>query len=129
MKKIITLIVLGLTLSLVGCLKNSARAPIPGAANQFDSDTYLTLSTAKGAIDQAKQELANGAFSATIAPHVKDAINKAVKVYNVADVTYQAYHTAALSGKATFTQQDAVSNSLNDLNSAVSTITSAKVGQ
>lgn len=123
------LLALAFIVATIGCGNRAAQAPIPGAANQFDSDTYLTLVTAKGAIDQAKQELANGAFSTTIAPHVKDSINKSIQVYNVADVTYQAYHVAALNGKATVAQQSAVSNSMNDLNSAVTSITAAKAGQ
>jgi len=118
---------LALCLAFAGCgLK--AQAPIPGAVNQFDSDTYLTLSTAKGAIDQAKAELTANAFSGTVATNVKTAINVAVSTYNTADITYQAYHQAALAGTATATQQTAVTAALANLNTAVTSITTAKVG-
>jgi hypothetical protein len=120
---------LAFIVATIGCANRAATAPIPGAANQFDSNTYLALATAKGGIDQAKVELANGAFSATISPKVKEAINYAVQSYNIADVTYQAYHTAALSGQATPAQQSAVQNSMNNLNTAVTNISSAKAGQ
>jgi uncharacterized membrane protein len=122
----IVLIVVGLALVIAGCSHNVV-APVPGSANQFDSDTYLTLVTAKAAIDSAKQELANGAFtSATVAANVRTAINAAVTAYNASDITYQAYHTAALAGNVTPAQQAAVSSSLSTLNTTVGNITTAK---
>lgn len=121
---------LALSLALLtGCHKNVVQAPIPGAVNQFDSDTYVSLATAKGAIDQAKVEYANNAFPASVAPKIKEAINYAVATYNIADTTYQAYHVAAVAGSATPAQQQAVSNAVSNMNGAVTGITSAKGGK
>lgn len=121
--------VLLLSTMLGGCsLMHPATAPIPGAANQFDSDTYLTLVTAKGVIDQTKLDLGNNAFPAAWVPNVKKAVNGAVTAYNVADLTYQEYHTSALAGKATPTQQLAVNSAMNNLNQAVSSVAAAKAG-
>jgi hypothetical protein len=123
-------LVLAFSILFAGGCNHNVVAPIPGSVNQFDSDTYLTLSTAKGAIDKAKTELANGAFSnATVADDVKKAINAAVTAYNTADVTYQSYHTAAVSGSATPAQQAEVSRTLSNLNTTVVNITTAKGGK
>lgn len=123
-----TLPILLVLLIAVGCAK-TVRAPIPGAANQFDSDTYTSLVTAKGVIDQAKAELSAGSFSAGVAAKVKEAVNYAVAAYNTANVTYVAYHNAALAGQATSAQQQAVSSSMSNLNTAVSNVTTAKAAQ
>lgn len=126
MKYLALVLSLGL---LAGCsLLHPVTAPIPGSANQFDSDTYLTLVTAKGVIDQTKLDLGNNAFPAAWVPNVKKAVNAAVSAYNVADLTYQEYHTSALAGTATPAQQSAVSSAVNNLNQAVNSVTAAKAG-
>jgi len=116
---IITVLVLS-----IACTK-SVVAPVPGSANQFDSDTYLTLVTAKAAIDAAKTALAQNppVFTPTLAAIVKSAVNNAVTAYNVADTTYQAYHAAAIAGTATAAQQADVSAKISTMNTAVSQIT------
>lgn len=114
---------------MAGCsLTHPVQAPIPGAANQFDSDTYLTLVTAKGVIDQTKLDLGNNAFPVAWVPNVKKAVNGAVTAYNVADLTYQQYHTSALAGTETSAQQAAVSSAVSNLNQAVVSVTAAKAG-
>jgi hypothetical protein len=128
MKKLLTSLVLGLALSATGCGVFHAHAPVPGAVNSFDSDTYLGLATAKGVIDQTKADLASNAFPASIADKVKSAVNDAVKTYNVADVTYQAYHNAAVQGTSTPAQQAAVTTAVNNLNTSIKAVTAAKAG-
>lgn len=128
MKKLtlaLILCVMGLT---AACANRPASAPIPGAVNSFDSDTYLTLVTAKGIIDQVKVDLANNAFPAAWVANIKKAVNGAITAYNVADLSYQSYHAAALAGQATPAQQAAVGSAVTNLNSAVSSITAAKAG-
>lgn len=123
-------LVLILSLGLAaGCsLVHPASAPIPGAANTFDSDTYLALVTAKGVIDQTKLDLGNNAFPVGWVVNVKKAVNDAVAAYNVADLTYQQYHTSAIAGQATPAQQAAVSSAVTNLNTAVNSVTAAKAG-
>lgn len=130
MKKLFASLVLGTALLVTpGCALFKAHAPIPGAVNSFDSDTYLTLVTAKGVIDQTKLDLANNAFPASFVEYVKKAVNDAVLSYNTADLTYQAYHTAAVAGAVTSTQQAAVTQAVNDLNSKVNAVTAARAGK
>jgi len=126
MKRKLVLLILGVMLASTGCIHKAP--PIQGSVSQFDSDTYLAISTAKGTIDQAKVELASNAFPTNVAANVKIAINAAVAAYNTADVTYQAYHTAALQGSATPVQQAAVQSAVNNLNTSVSNLTSVKTG-
>jgi hypothetical protein len=61
-------------------------------------------------------------------PNIKKAVNGAITAYNVADLSYQSYHAAALAGQATPAQQAAVGSAVTNLNSAVSSITAAKAG-
>jgi hypothetical protein len=122
-------IALALSLAFGSACNHNVQAPIPGAVNQFDSDTYLSLVAAKASIDQTKAELASGAFSPAVAATVKEAVNYAVASYNVADITYQAYHTAALAGNATPAQQAEVNRAVSNLNITVANITPAKGGK
>lgn len=125
MKKQLITLVLGATLALSACAKHVA-VQVPGSVNQFDSDAYATLLTAKASIDTAKAELAAGAFPTNVANGVKLAVNQAVTYYNVLDVTYQAYHLAALAGTATSAQQNAVASAESNLNNAVTVIATPK---
>jgi hypothetical protein len=128
MRKTLVALIVACCLATTACTTN-VRAPIPGAVNQFDSDTYLSLVTAKGVIDQTKADLAAGSFPVNITPIVKQSVNDAVQAYNVADTAYQAYHAEALAGSATVAQQNAVSQKVSDLNTAVSKVTAAKAGK
>lgn len=127
MKRRLSTLLLCLVLT-VGCAKQ-VHAPIPGSVNQFDSDSYTSLVTAKAIIDAAKTELSNGTFAPSIAANVKEAINYAVASYNVADVSYVAYHSAAVAGTATPTQQAEVQIKLDTLSVAVNKVTAAKVAK
>jgi PBP1b-binding outer membrane lipoprotein LpoB len=113
-----------LALVLAGCVKNSAT--IPGAANQFDQQSYLSLVTAKSVIDSAKADLTANSFPASTVAAVKAAVNDAVTAYNAADVSYQAYHAAALAGTATAAQQANVTSAINTLNQKTAAVTAAK---
>ena len=93
--------------ALTGCAVKSASQPgaptlIPGASNQFASDTFTTLLSAHDAYDQAKADSLNANYPAQLAailPDFKLALN-------VAQLTFSAY----IGGTATQTQ---VTSSLN----------------
>lgn len=121
MKNILAIAFLAVTLS--GC---AARPIHPGAANSFDSASYDALIVAHSVIETTKTDLANNAFTASIAPNVKSALNGLIQAYNVADTAYQAYHNAALAGNATPAQQSAVTDGLNQVNSATNLLTLSK---
>src|SRR5208283_993459 len=87
MKKLMAIVLLGVVLA--GC---AAKKPVVGSANQFDSDSYLTLVTA--------------------------ALNGLITAYDVANPVYVAYHNAALAGQATAAQQSAVTSSLGAVSTA-----------
>ncbi len=99
---------------------------VVGAANQFDSNSYLTLVTADSVIQQTKADLAAGTFPANIATTVKASLNGLIEAYDVANPIYIAYHTAALAGQATPAQQAAVTSSLASVNSATTALITAK---
>jgi hypothetical protein len=124
MKKILFSLILGTALVTTGCGVFHASAPVPGSVNQFDSDTYLSLVSAKAVIDQTKTDLANGAFPASITANVKKAVNDAVNAYNVADVAWQQYHTSA-----TPAGQSVVTSAMGNLQTAVNSVTNAKAGK
>ncbi len=113
-------------LFLAGC---AAHAIHPGAANKFDSDSYDAVLVTHNLIETTKTDLTNNAFPASIAGNVKDAVNKLIAGYNVADTAYKTYHAAALAGNATAAQQTALQNALTDLNSQTAALTSAKAGK
>jgi|HubBroStandDraft_1064217.scaffolds.fasta_scaffold03153_12 hypothetical protein len=116
---------LALVLLLMGCAKNTST-PIPGAANTFDSQSYLSLVTADSVIETTKADLAAGKFPASIAGNVKTALNALIQSYDVANPVYVAYHNAALAGTATTAQQTAVTTALSDVTAKTSALTSAK---
>jgi len=60
--------------------------------------------------------------------NVKAALNDLIKAYDVANIAYQSYHTAALAGMATTAQQAAVTTGLNKVQSATATLTTVKGG-
>jgi hypothetical protein len=113
------------TLLLVSC---AATHPIhPGAANSFDSTAYDAVLVAHSVIETTKTDLANNTFPASIAGQVKTALNDLIKAYDIADTSYQTYHTAAIAGKATTAQSTAVSSALTDLQAKSTALTAAKV--
>lgn len=129
MKLKILALTLCFSLFCVGCANRAAQAPIPGAVNQFDSDTYLSLITAQAVIDQTKADLANGTFSPSVVSAVKTATNKASIAYNAALAAYTAYHLAVSAGTATTAQQQTAQSAVNTLNVSVGQIATVKAGK
>lgn len=128
MKRVVPLLILLLCIS--GCVKNSTTTPHPGSVNAFDSTSYDVLLVAKATIDQTKTDLAAGQFG-NITANVKTALNNCIQAYNVADVAYTAYHTAALSSASspsTTALQNDLTTKLSNLNSATASLTAVKTG-
>lgn len=124
MKKLLAPLLLCLVLA--GCSQNPK--PVVGAANQFDSDSYLTLVTADSTIQATKAALTAGSFPANVADGIKVALNGLITAYDVANPTYIAYHNAALAGQATAQQQQAVQSQISSVQSATVALTTAKAG-
>jgi hypothetical protein len=120
-----------LVLSLLALLSNgcAARPVHPGAVNKFDSDAYDALLVTDSVIQTTRADLVNNVFPPSIAPNVKDSLNYLIRAYNVADIAYRTYHTAALSGSATPVQQADVTTALNQVSNATSTLVNAKAGK
>lgn len=114
-----------ITLLLAGC---AAHAVHPGSANKFDSDSYDAVLVAHNVIETTKTDLAGNQFPASIAGNVKDALNKLIQGYNIADTAYKTYHAAALAGQATPAQQSALQAALSDLNNQTAALAAAKGG-
>src|SRR6266849_2086336 len=108
------IVVITLCLIMVACSQNPK--PVVGSANQFDSDTYLTLVTTDTLIQATKTQLANGAFPAKIAGNVKTALNDLITAYDAANIAWLAYHTAALAGTASPVQLNTVNGTINNVN-------------
>jgi hypothetical protein len=126
MKKALTL-VLGLCLCFaIGCSQNPK--PVTGAANQFDSDSYLALDTTDNVIQSTKSALAANSFPAAIAGGVKTALNDLITAYDIANATYRAYHAAALAGVDTVQQRDNVTATLNTVGQKTTVLVTAKGG-
>jgi hypothetical protein len=118
-----------LLLALAGCSTSATKAPIPGSANQFDSSSYLTLVTTDSVIQSTKQGLAAGSFPASIAGNVKSSLNVLITAYDTANLSYRAYHAAAMAGTATTAQQNDVATKLGIVQTATTTLVTAKAGQ
>ena len=129
MRKAVLASCLSVILLIGGCsVLKGTNASVSGAANSFDSTSYLTLVTTDSVIQTTKTDFANNAFPANIAGNVKTALNDLIQSYNVANVTYQAYHTAALANTATAAQQTAVSSALATVQTKTAALTTAKAG-
>ena len=76
-------------LSLSACMK-SATVSHPGAANQFDSNTYDALVSVKASIDAAKP--------LATTQGQKDIVNKVIASYVAVEAAYETYHNAAVKG-------------------------------
>src|SRR5271156_6431527 len=123
----LALLVLPLVLFFSGC---AARPIHPGAANSFDSNAYDALLVTDSVIQSTKADLTNNVFSATVSASVKTALNNLITAYDVADVAYVAYHSAALSAAgATAAQQTAVTTSLNSVSTSTTALVTAKAGK
>jgi hypothetical protein len=96
-----TLVVaLALALSFAGCAKKVA-APLPGAINSFDQMSYTTLMDAQAGINAVKADVASGKVALTAAQ--KGVLNQAIADYNIAEASYQAYHSGSTSDTAGLT--------------------------
>lgn len=125
MKKLIAILALSLVLVVAsGCMNK----PVVGSANQFDSNSYLTLVTADSTIQATKAALTAGQFPVNIVGNVKTALNALITAYDVANPAYIAYHNAAIAGQATPAQQQAVTSQLAAVQSATATLVTAKGG-
>ena len=110
----------------VGC-KSQAYVQHPGSVNIFDSQAYDWVLTTKAVIDSAKTDLANGAWSATIAAKVKLILNDAlIPAYNVLDTAYLDYHAAAATNPNASTA--ALQTAINNAGTQTQALTSAKAG-
>lgn len=117
-------------LLLAGCLAGcAAHAVHPGAANKFDSDSYDAVLVTHNLIETTKTDLTNNAFPASIAGNVKTALNDLIKSYDLADVAYTTYHSAALAGSATSAQQTALTNALSSVSTSTAALTAAKAAK
>ena len=127
MKKLLLIPLLLASLLLAGCSQNPK--PVVGAANQFDSDTYLTMVTVDNVIQSTKAALTANTFPAASVASVKQVLNYTIQAYNTADTAYKAYHAAALVGTATTTQQLDVANKVAAAQSAATALTTTTGGK
>lgn len=88
-QKRILLPLLMLLLLTAACQKQ-VKAPVPGAINTFDSDTFRALADAQASINSFKND---PALPSIIAKHpiVKTVLNQAITDYNTANALYQAW--------------------------------------
>jgi hypothetical protein len=133
MRKLATLgLGIMLTLGALGAVEVGGCAgrtpPVVGSVNQFDSNAYLTLVTTDNIIQGCKRDLTAGVFPANIAEYVKPALNGLIQAYNVANVAYTGYHAAAVAGTVTVVQQTQVTNALNNVQTATTTLIAARGG-
>lgn len=107
-----------LSLTLIGCAKNTT-APLPtGATNTTDAATFRILSDAHAFLKSIGDSVRAG--NLTLNQSEKDAYNKLVASSNAADQLWQQYHAGNSSLAAPLT---AATNQLqSDLSSAKSVI-------
>src|ERR1035437_7302227 len=101
---------------LNGCASQKIH---PGSPNKYDSGFYDALLVGHGVIEQTKSDLASGAFSVTIVPTVKSALNYLITAYDAMDNAFLAYHSASIAGTSKPAQLDAVNAAQSTMNSAL----------
>ena len=122
MRNRISFVVLALALSIVpvGCAKASGSpspaALAPGAANQFDQQTYQILSAAQATINSLKSTVAT-------TPSLKQALNDAITAYDTAEAMAQVYHAQVTAGQNPPTAP--VSTALSNMQTSISTLQTA----
>lgn len=121
------LAILLLSAASFGCGK--AHAPLVGAVNQFDSDTYLTLVTIDNTIQTTRADLQAGNFPINITANVKTALNALINAYNIANSSYQIYHNEALAGTATQNEQVEVQAKVQSASNSLAILTTTKAGK
>lgn len=85
--KTITLILL-IAIAPLGC---KAYITHPGSINQFDSETYDSLISAKTIIDTARDQFSHN----VLPPRFKTPLNDLIKAYDAAYPVYKLWHAAA----------------------------------
>lgn len=98
------------------CHKNVATAPVPGQLNTFDAYAYRVLADAQAAINDFKGSVTSGKVAET--PAIKTALNQAIQDYDLAMVTYQAWHAAGGTGATA-----PVANAITAVQTDISNIT------
>lgn len=133
------LLAAALALTSVGCAKK-AKAPVPGAINNFDATSYRVLSDAQASIHRAKTQYyctqqqwpvtvtvdgkqeacsqSNGVYPSSD----NGLLHNAILAYNTAEPLYQAYHSGATQDTT------ALSKALADLTVQVNNLISALGG-
>lgn len=106
-KQLCCVLLLGVCIGFCAEMTGCAARPIhPGAANQFDSQSYDVVLLYDTAIKTAKADVAAGTFPDSGKPILNDFID----AYNVLDGAYKVYHAAALGGTSTAAQLQAVTD-------------------
>jgi hypothetical protein len=95
MKKVITLLLLAVTFSFVGCAK-TVTAPVPGQLNTFDAYAFRVLADTQAALNAFSADVTSGKVTET--PAIKSGLNTAINDYNIAEATYQAWRAAGATG-------------------------------
>jgi hypothetical protein len=130
--------------AMILCLSACAAGPHPGTANAFDNATYNTLLVTDNVIQTTRADYAASKFPAAIMPQVKTALNDLIAAYDAADVLYcgqpvtgplgtlqcapGSYHAMAMAGTATPQQSADITAKINAVNSAITSLASAKAG-
>lgn len=78
-------------LGTVACHK-TVVAPVPGQLNTFDAYAFRVLADAQAALESFK------ASPSAQTPAVKTVLNQAIADYNIAEVTYKAWHASGGTG-------------------------------
>lgn len=123
MKRVPRCLRLASSLILAGCLAGcgAVKAPtqpppplLQGAVNQFDQDSYKTLVAVQASINSLNQSYrANPTGLASLKP----ILDQAATDYNLAELTWQTYHTAA-----TLANQQAVTAALNKVQADLASV-------
>ena len=110
------LLVALLVLSAAACVKQ--YKPHPGAINIADSAAYDTLRVAEAAIDAARTRNQQHPFPAD----VKDALNRAIAVYNVAREAWLTYRGALATNTPSDPYYQQLTKNLTDLTVALESL-------
>jgi cbb3-type cytochrome oxidase cytochrome c subunit len=86
--------------------------------NTFDGQEYRFLFDAQAALNSVKADVAAGKI--TLNPTEKDALNKAIQSYNLAEAQWHAYHSGATSDTAGLSA--AINQLVSDVNAIVAVV-------
>jgi hypothetical protein len=120
-------LVLVLAIFMSSCAaKHPIQASTTNTTNTFDRDSHDVLMATDNIIKTTGQELAAGKFPPGMDTNVKDALNSLIRAYNEADKVYKVYYDAYIVGKATPSQQAAVTSELDNVSKATDALKAAK---